>query len=233
VTTSPAPLITFRILFVCTGNVCRSPFAEILLRHLLRVGLGSEQAERFTVSSAGPNAIAGAEMDPLSRAELAPWRLDTAAAAFVARRLDAATIRKANLVLTADRSHRSFVVKLEPSALRTTFCIREWERLLRRADLGTLPSDPVECAQAIVAAARLRRGTFWYASSADDAIPDPIGLPPEAHRVAAQMITSAAQCTAQLLASSTNSGSPGLRTSGEYLVRNESSRFGAHGSQGR
>jgi protein-tyrosine phosphatase len=206
VTTSPAPPTTFRILFVCTGNVCRSSFAEILLRHLLRAGLGRGQAERFTVSSAGTNAIAGAGMDPLSRAELAPWRLDTAAAAFVARRVDAATIRNANIVLTADRSHRSSVVKLEPSALRTTFCIREWERLLRGTDLGTLPSDPVACAQAMVAGAHLRRGTLSYASSADDAIPDPIGLPPAAHRVAAQMITSAAQCTAELLASSTNSG---------------------------
>jgi protein-tyrosine phosphatase len=230
-TTSPARTTTFRMLFVCTGNLCRSPFAEILLRHLLRAGLGREQAERFTVSSAGTNAIAGLGMDPLSRAELAPWRLDNAAEEFVARRLDAATIRKADIVLTADRSHRSFVVRLEPSALRATFCIREWERLLRGTNLGTLPADPVECAQAIVAGAHLRRGTLSYASAADDAIPDPIGLPPSAHRAVAQMVTSAAQCTAELLASSTNCEVFGPRTTEDYLLRNESSRFGAHGSQ--
>lgn len=42
-----------RVIFVCTANVCRSPLAEAMLRHLLREeGLG----RRVKVSSAGTRA---------------------------------------------------------------------------------------------------------------------------------------------------------------------------------
>src|SRR3546814_16113994 len=41
----------FKILTVCTGNVCRSPSAEVVLRdHLAAAGLGS----LVTIDSAGP-----------------------------------------------------------------------------------------------------------------------------------------------------------------------------------
>jgi hypothetical protein len=43
----------FRVLYVCTGNICRSPFAEILTRHLLTGRLGGQAAAAFDVSSAG------------------------------------------------------------------------------------------------------------------------------------------------------------------------------------
>ena len=35
----------FRLLFICTGNICRSPFAEILTRHLLRGRRGGGQLD--------------------------------------------------------------------------------------------------------------------------------------------------------------------------------------------
>jgi len=202
-TTSHARPVTFRILFVCTGNVCRSPLAEIFMRHLLLARLGTDQAARFMVTSAGTNAVTGVGMDPFSRAELAPWGLDGAAAGFAAHQLDADVIREADIVLTADRGHRSFVAALEPSALRTTFCIREWERLLNGTDPGRLPADPVARARSISVGAHLRRGTLSYASSADDTIPDPGGQPALAHRTAARMIVSAIQRTVELLAMDT------------------------------
>jgi Low molecular weight phosphotyrosine protein phosphatase len=67
---------TFRLLFVCTGNICRSPFAEILTRHLLRGRLGGRAAAAFDVSSAGVAAVVGSAMHPDSRAELprGAWR---------------------------------------------------------------------------------------------------------------------------------------------------------------
>src|SRR6476620_8838125 len=84
---------TFRLLFICTGNICRSPFAEILTRHLLRGRLGGRGAGAFEVSSAGVSAVVGSGMHPDSRAELAPWHLDGAlSAGFVARQLHPAMI---------------------------------------------------------------------------------------------------------------------------------------------
>jgi protein-tyrosine phosphatase len=196
---------TFRILFVCTANICRSPVAEILMRRLLLVGLGTGQAARFAVESAGTHAVTGAAMSLRSRAALAPWGFGGDAAGSAARQVDAEMVQKADIVLTADRNHRSFVVGLEPSALRTTFCIREWDRLLSGKGLRQLPADPVARARSISTGAHLSRGTLSYASAADDTIPDPAGLPMPDHRSAMRMIASAVQRTVDILATGTTS----------------------------
>jgi protein-tyrosine phosphatase len=62
----------FHILFVCTGNVCRSPFAEIYTRHLLIGRLGGRGARAYPVASAGVGALHGSGMHPDSRAQLLP-----------------------------------------------------------------------------------------------------------------------------------------------------------------
>ncbi|MEV6875323.1 hypothetical protein [Amycolatopsis sp. NPDC051128] len=178
---------TFTILFVCTGNICRSPIAEVLTRHLLHKGLGAG-VTRFSVASAGTAAIDGARMDPHSRAALTVRGLDHDAAAFRARRLDHAMIADADLVLTAERFHRRCVVLLEPSALATTFAFREIVRLLDGANPDALPADPVERARATVDLARQRRGWDGYVSADADAVPDPFALAPGTHDSSADMI---------------------------------------------
>jgi len=189
----------FGILFVCTGNLCRSPFAEVLTRHLLVTRLGATTAARFSVSSAGTDVAIGTAMHPSTRAELWPWGLDGRAATAAAQ-LDAETIGSADLVLTADRGHRSAVVELHPAALATTFCLREFIRLLAGVDPERLPADPVARAAATVTEAGHLRGTLSYTSPADDAVPDPAGLPPHAHRVAAGLIAPAVRVFVELLA---------------------------------
>ena len=193
---------SFGILFVCTGNICRSPFAEILTRFLLTERFGRIANAYFAVSSAGTEGVTGAPMSQLSRAELAPWRLDGAAAdGFVARRLEPADVRAADLVLTAERHHRSAVVTMVPKALPVTFCLREFARLLDCASLPALPGDPVPRAMAVVRAASQARGLHAYASVEDDTIPDPMGRPPSAHRAAAGHIAAAVHCLVRNLTS--------------------------------
>jgi protein-tyrosine phosphatase len=63
-------------LYVCTGNICRSPFAEILTRHVLVDRLGGTAAAAFHIASAGVRAVAGAPMHPATREELRPWGLE-------------------------------------------------------------------------------------------------------------------------------------------------------------
>ena len=182
----------FGILLVCTGNTCRSAFAEILARRLLVERLGVAQAARFRLSSAGTHALPGVPIDPLSRVELAPWGLDGAAAEnFTSRPLTVRTVGTADLVLTAERAHRSHVVQAEPAALGSTFCLREFARLVSVVDRSGLPADPVGRAHAAVAAARANRGLLPPVPPGQDDVADPKGRDQAAHHVSASTISCA------------------------------------------
>ena len=181
----------FRLLLVCTGNICRSPFAEILTRHLLRGRLGGRTARAFEIASAGVRAVVGAGMHPDSRAELAPWNLHGAhAEAFTARQLDPAMIARAHLVLGMTPRHRAAVVERAPAALPITFGLREFARLATAVDPGQLPEHPVVRAHTLVDLARLQRGLVPSDPAGDD-IPDPMGRPSAAHHRAAQLTHAA------------------------------------------
>ncbi len=141
----------FSILFVCTGNVCRSPFAEIFTRHLLVGRLGGRGAGAFRVSSAGTHAVRGSPIDRRTRAELAPWRLDvTAAEDFVARQLDRTMLDGADLVLCATRRHRSAVIEASSELRGRVFTVREFARLVENVDLASLPAQPVARAHRLI-----------------------------------------------------------------------------------
>jgi protein-tyrosine phosphatase len=59
---------TVGILFVCFGNICRSPIAEAVLRHALA---SHAPAHRYRIGSRGTTAIhAGKPTDPRARAVL-------------------------------------------------------------------------------------------------------------------------------------------------------------------
>ncbi|MDR0383718.1 MAG: hypothetical protein LBH47_00120 [Christensenellaceae bacterium] len=47
-----------KILFVCTGNICRSPMAEVIFSHICK----REKRKDITVKSAGTNAEVGEDM---------------------------------------------------------------------------------------------------------------------------------------------------------------------------
>ncbi|TNC21881.1 arsenate reductase/protein-tyrosine-phosphatase family protein [Amycolatopsis alkalitolerans] len=188
----------FGILFVCTGNVCRSAIAEILTRRLLRDRLGAVAAD-FSVASAGTESIAGAKMDSRSAAILARYGLGGAAAGFRARRLDTAMVCAADLVLTAEREHRRAVVTLEPSALRKAFCLREWGRLLGGIAERDLPGDCVARARVSVELAVQQRGSVPYTPAEADAIPDPVRYPPHRHRASIDLIAAEVRNFAEFL----------------------------------
>ena len=93
-----------RVVFVCTGNICRSPMAESMARRALDdAGLG----EQVTVSSAGTQGWhAGNGMDPRAASELEAHGFDTA---HVAARLSEPD-HGADLVVALDSGHRSHLI---------------------------------------------------------------------------------------------------------------------------
>lgn len=154
-----------RVLFVCSGNLCRSPLgAQVLIARL------GPDRDAYTVESAGTIAQDGAPMDPAAAAQ--STRLGGDPAGHRARFLTESIAASADLVLTAERSHRAEVVRLAPRAAKRAFTVREFALVLDAMEpsdfdgVATLP-DLVE------RAARLRGAVGAPAGPADDDVDDP------------------------------------------------------------
>lgn len=117
----------FRILMVCTGNICRSPQAAQLLQSRVSAE-GELLSAQVEIASAGTRAVVDAEMDP-SAAELSR-ELGGTPTFHSARQLTSPMVAEADLVLCMSREHRSTTVRLMPRASRYTFLLTEFAGLL-------------------------------------------------------------------------------------------------------
>ena len=98
--------MTQQVLFVCTGNICRSPLAEALLRRDLK----ARGFPEIDVGSAGTGAWDGA---PASEgAYLVGLERGLDLSAHRARLLTRELVESADLVLTMARHHRARVEEL-------------------------------------------------------------------------------------------------------------------------
>lgn len=89
----------YEILMVCTGNICRSPMAEGLLRHLLP----PEVKAQVNVRSAGTHGLHGHQAAPHAVTAMAHWGIDIRP--HRARMLTYDVMRKADLILTMENAH--------------------------------------------------------------------------------------------------------------------------------
>ncbi len=110
------PVITV----VCTGNTCRSPMAEALLREHLSKKLGSEDAVR--VISAGVAAGVGMGASPQAIEVMGDRGLDLTGHS--SRPLDESVIRVADLVLTMTEGHRAAILAAWPEMQDRVFLLR-------------------------------------------------------------------------------------------------------------
>jgi protein-tyrosine phosphatase len=105
---------TLRVIFVCTGNICRSPMGDVVLRRLSAERVltdGSTLDEHLTVSSAGTGGWhAGEPMDPRARAALE--RRGYADHGHRAQAFDTGWLPGAGLVVCMDRGHRQTLASM-------------------------------------------------------------------------------------------------------------------------
>lgn len=168
-----------RVLFVCTGNVCRSPMGQ----RLLHARLAGRHDGLVETSSAGTHALSGYGMDAASAGVLR--ELGGEPDGHVARQLTAELVRDADLVLTADVANRAIVLRGNPAALRRVFTMREFARL--GSGLGRVPDD-ADALVARIAEVAARRGVVPPAEPGGDDIGDPFGAPlPIVQRCGAQV----------------------------------------------
>lgn len=184
---------TIQILTVCTGNVCRSPLAEQLLRTRLR-------PLDVAVSSAGTRALIDKPMEP-DAAHLAA-QLGVAAddsAAHRARWLNESHLRTPDLVLAMSREHRRDIVEVSPAAIRSVFTAREFERLARdvsdaeiRTTAEAAGTNPHARVRAVLDLLASRRGQLEVpADPADDDVIDPYRRSWETYQLSAAQLLPA------------------------------------------
>ncbi len=121
------------ILFLCTGNVCRSPMAEGLFRHAVQ-GRGE-----FRILSAGLGAVDG--QAPTNHSVQAMKEVGIDISWQRSRALTAELVRSADLILGMTHSHTETVALLYPKAAEKTFLLREFDETLE--DYEKDISDPI------------------------------------------------------------------------------------------
>jgi protein-tyrosine-phosphatase len=99
-----------KILFVCSGNTCRSPLAEAITRRLIKESGRTD----ITVSSAGTSAWEGSPAS--DGAMLVGMERGLDLSEHRSRPLNAEILRETDLVLVMSPAHLTRVKELDPSA---------------------------------------------------------------------------------------------------------------------
>lgn len=176
----------FRTLTVCTGNICRSPVAE----RLLQAALG----DSVTVASAGVRGMVGDPLHPEMVALLE--RSGIPADGFAARQVSSADVRSADLVLALTREHRAQLVQQTPAALRRSFTLLEFARIVASPDLPPVAAGDVGVRlRDLVPLAARYRSLAGRAETQD--VPDPYGRDRAAYELAYGLISDAVDAIAR------------------------------------
>ena len=107
-----------KVLFVCTANICRSPFMELTARHL-----AADAPIEFR--SAGTHGFTDHPMNPEMAVTLEP-RGVTGEQEFRSRPLTKPELDWADVVLTAEADHRQFILDDHPALFRKVFTLGQF-----------------------------------------------------------------------------------------------------------
>ncbi|MDO9497315.1 MAG: adenylyl-sulfate kinase, partial [Nocardioides sp.] len=156
-----------QVLFVCTANICRSPYMELSAR------AASADQPGVQFRSAGTHGFREHPMDAVMAEALGRREVDSGD--FISRPLSAALIEQADLILTAETSHRAFILDDHPRDFRKVFTLGQFAESVANFDLA---------GHELVLAIGSRRGTAEQRLD----VHDPYGRGPEAAEACATQI---------------------------------------------
>ncbi|MBN2302566.1 MAG: low molecular weight protein arginine phosphatase [Lentisphaerae bacterium] len=141
------------VLFVCTGNVCRSPMAEYLLRTRLDGSSG------WCVTSAG--VVAGAGMSASAPAVHVMQEIGIDMTSHRSRSLTVELVDSATLIVVMTMAHRDQIRVFFPNALQKVFLLKSFSG--SNGDIDDPIGSSVSCYRAV-------------RNEIDNAMPDLIGF---------------------------------------------------------
>jgi len=106
------------ILILCTGNICRSPMAEVLLRERLY------RRRDTTIGSAGTSALIGYPADPLAVEVAGAYGFDLSR--HLARQATSPLLLAADLILVMSRAHAGWIADRVPQLRGRVHLLGRW-----------------------------------------------------------------------------------------------------------
>jgi protein-tyrosine-phosphatase len=166
------------ILFVCTGNICRSPMAEGFTKELLQAADADVH-----VSSSGVIGWEGSGASPEAVDVVTERGVDISG--HEARRLDRSQVDAADLIVCMAAEHLEAVLRQVPEAEPKTFTLKELVRLLEQMPSLKPEGEPAQMMRRRVAAADQFRASGFAGNLEDEDITDPLGMGVEMFRAVA------------------------------------------------
>lgn len=108
-----------RILFVCTGNTCRSPMAEGILK-----SIGNKNNMDLEIKSVGISVYDGEKASKNSIEAMKKIGIDISEHEATQLRRD--LVEEADLILTMSNSHKEFILSNYPSSRNKLFTLTEY-----------------------------------------------------------------------------------------------------------
>lgn len=121
----------YNILFLCTGNTCRSSMAEGMFKNLIKK---HNMEDKFNVSSAGTAVNMPLPASDNAISALKDFELDLTN--HMSRMITREMLEESDLVLAMTEAHKNYVLKLMPEAKGKVFTLIEYATDGEKGDIA-------------------------------------------------------------------------------------------------